>query len=105
VRASSDQVSAELQGDAVVLNLRDGVYYGLDPIAVRIWQILQEPRTIEEVRDRIMAEYDVGAEQCLADLYALLDRLMEWGLVVEADDGYAETAGDGASHGNGPDSA
>ena len=81
VVAASDQVSSELADEVVILSLRNGVYYGLNPVGARIWQLIQQPTTIATVIDTLLDEYDVEPEQCERDAYALLEHLREEGLV------------------------
>lgn len=81
VVAARDQVSAQLDGEAVVLSLADGVYYGLDPVAASVWTLLEQPRTVAELRDAVVAEYDVDALTAQADLLQLLRDLATRGLV------------------------
>jgi hypothetical protein len=81
VVAARDQVSAELDGEAVVLSLADGVYYGLDPVGASVWTLLEQPRTVAELRDAVVAEYDVDAPTAEADLLQLLRDLAARGLV------------------------
>ena len=85
VRAVRDQVSSDLGGEAVILGLGTGVYYGLDSVGTFVWNLLQEPRTIASLRDAIMDEYDVDRERCEQDLLALLERLMDEQLVEVVD--------------------
>ncbi|MEJ2600005.1 MAG: PqqD family peptide modification chaperone [Anaerolineales bacterium] len=76
VVASTDQVSGELQeGDLAILNLKDGVYYGLNSVGSRIWALLQAPVTVMELRDALLAEYDVDVDDCTRELVALLNDL------------------------------
>jgi hypothetical protein len=81
VVVSRDQVSSDLAGEAVILGLTRGVYYGLDPVGSRIWELIQEPRQVRDVRDIIMQEYDVDPEVAERDLLALLEHLQSEGLV------------------------
>jgi len=64
VAVAGDQISSDLAGEAVILNLKEGVYYGLDDVGARIWNLIQEPQSVEQVCDRIFEEYDVSAGQC-----------------------------------------
>jgi hypothetical protein len=73
VVAARDQVSCDLGGEAAILSR--GVYYGLDPVGARIWELVQVPRTIREVRDVLLDEYEVDADRCERDLLELLERL------------------------------
>jgi len=72
VVAARDQVSAELEGESVILSLADGVYYGLDGVGARIWELLREPRRAAELLDAITAEFDVDAGTAWRDLSGLL---------------------------------
>ncbi|MEJ7810644.1 MAG: PqqD family peptide modification chaperone [Gemmatimonadaceae bacterium] len=81
VVATKEQVTADLAGEAVILNLKNSVYYGLDPVGVRIWSLLQEPKSVREVRDVLLEEYDVGAEECERSVVSLLEDLAKHGLV------------------------
>jgi hypothetical protein len=81
VRASADQVSCDLAGEAAILNLKTGVYYGLDPVGAFVWGLLRERRPVSAVRDAMLAEYEVEAERCERDLLALLERLGAEGLI------------------------
>ena len=85
VRAALDQVSSEVGTETVILSLGRGQYYGLNEVGTRVWQLLREPRRIEEIRDAVLSEYDVDLEQCERDILALLERLDAAGLLV-ADD-------------------
>lgn len=79
--AAKDQVSCDLGGEAAILNVKSGVYYGLDPVGARIWSLLQEPCSVQSIRDTIQAEYDVTAERCEQDILELLSKLEREGLV------------------------
>src|SRR5690348_4964282 len=72
VAARSQQVSADLEGEAVILDLERGRYYGLNEVGARVWSLVQEPRSVSEIRDCLLGEYAVDASQCEADLFALL---------------------------------
>lgn len=85
VTAVQDQVSTTLDDEAVILNLRDGVYYGLNPLGARIWDLLQETRTVGEMQHVILEEYEVEAERCERDLLQLLNELAAKGLIVVKD--------------------
>jgi hypothetical protein len=80
---SDEQVFTTLGGEAVILGLRDGVYYGLDSVGARIWALLSEPRTVAELVATIVDEFDVTPERCEHDVIALLHDLAGRGLVRE----------------------
>jgi len=71
----------ELQGEAVLLNLKTGVYLGLDPVGTRIWQLLQEHKDLGKVVEAMLGEYDIAEERCWQDLFLLVSQMEEHGLV------------------------
>ena len=85
VVASKDQVSCDLAGEAAILNIKNGVYYGLDPVGARIWSLMQEPRAVAEIQNTITGEYDVEPERCARDLVELLQKLLAEGLIEVKD--------------------
>jgi hypothetical protein len=86
VVAAGDQVSSDLGSEVAILDLRGGTYYGLDAVGARIWSLIQEPRTIEEIRDILVSEYEVESDRCESDLINLVQRLAEEGLVEVRDE-------------------
>ena len=65
VVASAQQVSCDLASEAVLLSMHDGEYYGLNEVAATIWKLVQEPRTVVEIRDALLDEYsEVDADEC-----------------------------------------
>ena len=81
VRISDHTLSQELSGETVLLELSRGVYFGLDDIGTRIWQLLGEGRALDETVATLVQEYDVTAEQAAEDLLALVRQLEESRLV------------------------
>ena len=81
ISAAEGQVFSNLDGEIAILNLKTGMYYGLDEIGARIWHLIQEPATVSTVRDVLLEEYDVEPEQCAIDLVELVEELAAEGLV------------------------
>jgi hypothetical protein len=78
---STDVVSCDLDGEAAILNIESGIYYGLDPIGAKIWNILQNPCSISDLINSITKEYDVEEERCKTDIFELVNDLIDNGLV------------------------
>jgi len=80
VKINEEVLFQELQGEAVLLNLKSGVYLGLDSVGTRIWNLLQQHRVLQEVRDAMLQEYEVSADQCERDLLRLVGEMEQQGL-------------------------
>jgi len=81
VTVAAEQVSCPLGDEAAILNLKNTVYYGLDPVGARIWTLLQQKRSVSELRDVLVEEYDVEAKRCERDLLDLLEKMRVEGLI------------------------
>jgi len=81
VRILDDVLFQELQGEAVLLNLKTGVYLGLDQLGTQIWQLLQADGSLGKVSEVILQEYDVTPEKLTQDLVSLVAQMEQQGLV------------------------
>jgi hypothetical protein len=78
---SNELVSATLDGEVVILGFNSGSYYGLDRVGVFVWDLLQQPRRVSEIRDAVFEQYDVDLAQCERDLLTLLVDLADRQLI------------------------
>jgi hypothetical protein len=79
---SSEQVSADLNGEMAILGLRSGVYYGLNEAGCRVWKCLEQPHNLAEIRDILLEDYEIDFVQCEKDVEAILIKLFREGLIV-----------------------
>ncbi|HSO81704.1 PqqD family protein [Thiocapsa sp.] len=76
------QVMTRRVGDeAVVLDLATGTYFGLDPVGARMWELMGEGKTLGEMCDRMLEEYEVTREELERDALRLIEELKGQGLV------------------------
>jgi hypothetical protein len=79
------EVMARQVGDeTVLLHLASGSYFGLDAVGSRFWQLLGERKSIAEICDLMLAEYEVPREDLERDLDRLIEQLLGQGLVSAA---------------------
>jgi hypothetical protein len=67
--------------EVVILNMANENYYGLNPVGGRVWELMKEPRSIREIRDALLEEYEVDQERCERDLLSLLLDMAEHELI------------------------
>jgi hypothetical protein len=76
VVAAADQVlSCDLGGEVAILNLKNGFFYGLNAAGACIWDLLRTPKTLTEIRDALLEEFEVEPDRCERDLGELLEQL------------------------------
>jgi hypothetical protein len=81
VVAAKRQVSSEIGGEVVILDLEAGVYFGLNEVGARIWSLLKDPVGVEDVCMVIVEDYDVTADRCREAVLALFQDLADRGLI------------------------
>jgi len=81
VVAAPNQVSSDLAGEAVILSLQTGMYYGLDGVGAQVWELLRTPTTVADVRDAIVQQFDVELVVCERDVLTFLQQLVGQGLI------------------------
>jgi len=86
VVAVKEQVYSDLGGEVAILDLKGDLYYGLDEVGARIWELIQEPRTVAEVEGILLSEYEVEPDRCRRDLIALLQKLAQEELIEVRDE-------------------
>jgi hypothetical protein len=86
LKVSEDVVFRELDGEAVILNLSSGIYFGLDETGTRMWRLIEEHGNLRAVLDALCTEYEGPPEKIEQDLIALASDLSEQGLLVSRPD-------------------
>jgi hypothetical protein len=90
MRPSPDVVWRDLEGEAVLLDLASGIYFGLNEVGTRVWQLLDEGLDHDRVVETISGEFAAERVVVDGDVRALVAELRVRGLVVE--DSHADPA-------------
>jgi hypothetical protein len=78
--------AGELDGEAVLMSVDQGRYYGMDPIGTRIWGLIENPVAVSDICDQLRKEYKVTPEDCERDVLTFLNELAEANLLRVIDD-------------------
>lgn len=81
VRAT-DPLAAPLGDKLLMLSVEQGSYFEFSPVTRRIWELLEEPRSVVELVACLVGEYDVDPGVCRAEVGAVIERLAAEGLIV-----------------------
>ena len=68
-------LEADLNDELLALEPQAGVCFGFNSVARDVWRELEQPRSFDQLRDKLVAEYDVSDEQCTTELQGLLDEM------------------------------
>ncbi len=77
VVAEKRLTSTKVDGESVILDLEEDIYYGLNPTGSRIWNQIQEPTAIKSVVKKISKKYDVEKEKCTRETISLIEDMIE----------------------------
>ncbi len=84
IRARDDVVSRVVDGEAVLLALASGEYFGLNEVGSRVWEHVQSELTLSSLLERLGEEFDVEPTRLRSDVDELLAELRAKGLIVVA---------------------
>lgn len=78
---SDNLTVADLDGEAVILDQNEGMYYGLNEVGAYMLKLVEQPRIVQEIIDIMIDEYDVEVERLRSDVFAFLEEMHDNGLV------------------------
>ena len=81
VSVPADVLINVIDGQAVLLNLKTERYFGLDEVGTEMWRVLTSSESIESACAALLGEYEVEPERLRADLFDLVQKLIENGLL------------------------
>ena len=79
--ASDTVATADLGGESVLLDPTSGRYFGLNEVGTRIFELLSEPRSVADLVDILVQEYDVGAGRLRRDVEEFVGAMLSRGLI------------------------
>lgn len=79
---NSRTISGRLHDEMVMMDLDQGKYFSLNPVATRIWDLLERELTVEELCVLLREEYEVESRRCFDEVSELLGEMERLGLIV-----------------------
>lgn len=81
VRLPEHVVHRGFAAETVMLNLKTGKYHGLNPVAGRMLEVLEQAPTVQDAAEQLAVEYEQPIETIEEDLCSLCTDLVERGLI------------------------
>ena len=82
IHRNSDLIEAEIDGDVVMMNPATGDYYGLGSVAGRIWKLLEQPLTEEQIVEVLLEEFEVSETQCRKEVADFIKQMCNSSVVT-----------------------
>lgn len=76
-----DMISAEMDGDLVMMSIERGEYFGIGGVGTRLWELVERPCSVDQLCAAICEEYDVDEATCRGDVLAHVSELLGQGLL------------------------
>jgi hypothetical protein len=76
LRVPDDVVFREVGDESMILHLGSGIYFGLDDVGTRAWQLLVDRRSVAAAAAVMADEFDADRATIESDVAALADELL-----------------------------
>lgn len=81
---NEDILATTMDGEVVMMSVEDGTYFSLSSgVGALIWELLEKPKTLDELVAAIQQEYDVDAKECESDVNELVKSMKKQSLVSQ----------------------
>lgn len=75
----------DIGGEKVMFQLSQGKYYGLDSVGSRVWDLMENPLSVQHIIESLMQEYDVDSLTCQEQVIEFIQKLYTEDLVCVLD--------------------
>ena len=76
-----DLLSSRMDQDTVMMHPESGKYFSLNPVATRIWEMLEKPMTFSQIVGTLLNEFNVSSETCHKETREFIRTLMEKNII------------------------
>lgn len=80
---SPDAAESAVGDETVILHLKSGTYFGLDPMGTRIWAMLKQGLTASDICAALVEEFDVGLELIEGDVRRFFTELKANDILID----------------------
>ena len=82
IRRQGDWLAARVGDELVMMSAAKGNYVGLSEVGARVWELIEAPRSLDDVCAQLQDEYDVTPQMCRDEVATFLMELMKHGAVA-----------------------
>lgn len=78
-------LSSRMDNEIVMMHPESGKYFALNPVASRIWELLEEPNSINDLVEKLLREFDVTQEVCKTEVTVFVGEIIEKKLIDKSE--------------------
>jgi len=74
-------VESDIEGQAVMMSIESGKYFGMDEIGTEIWKLIDKNYNYGEMINYLLEGYDIDETTCEGDSAEFIERLLKYRLI------------------------
>lgn len=78
---NNEILDGNLEGSLVMMDIQKGKYFSLNPVGKRIWEMIEQPKSFDEITDGLLFEFEVTPEQCRLEVMEFLAKMEKSGII------------------------
>ena len=78
-------IDGELDNKQIMMHLDNGMYYGLNTIGKRIWDLVEKPLSFDDIIKVLLSEFEVSEEQCTREVAVFLEKALEMEIILKSE--------------------
>ena len=86
VQQSPGVLFNQVDDDLVMMDVKSGNYFGINPVGAEIWNKMQEPITVQEIINQLLAEYEIDEATCRSETLVFIQQTFERGFLKVLDE-------------------
>ena len=77
VARTPEFVGSKIDDKTALLSIRNGAYYGMDPVGSRVWELIAQPVRASAICETLFGEFNVEKAVCEKQVLAFLQQLAD----------------------------
>lgn len=80
-KRNTDNIHSKIDDEVVMVNVEQGNYYSLNRVGSSIWELLETPKSVEEICSELMNEYEINEYDCKKEVESFVEALLNKGVI------------------------
>ncbi|MDX8378197.1 MAG: lasso peptide biosynthesis PqqD family chaperone [Mariprofundales bacterium] len=77
VRRHPEIVHNDMDGEIVMMSVKNGSYFGLNNVGSKIWEMLEQEMSGQQICEKLLEQFDVTEQQCHDEVILFLEKMSE----------------------------
>lgn len=82
IKRRHDLDCTDLDGEVVMMDLDEGLYFSLNSVASDIWSMIETDTSVSKVITNLLSQYDIDEKTCHLNVIDFLGKLNDCNLIT-----------------------